>query len=459
MSAERTWLVGGLSSLHDPLLAAALKAGGTRAEALHPRTDAGLRRARALGNHGQCNPAHYTVGAVLEHARCSGVEPSVFAGRHGWLTAGSCGPCRLAAFGFEYARVLAGAGLDQLPVARVEPLALLEGRVPSARPAAANALLLAVAAGDALTALGHTLRPYAVDPRDVDALLASSVRELAEALQRRASLVPALRRVRAAAREVACDPARVLPRVLLVGEPWTTLSDGDPSYDLARRLGALGVEVETPLACDWLHYRIWEEQRDARAGPGGPEVEARVRALRRAERRLRALWRYVADAVGLGPARRPDPEQLATLAGAHYDPDVRGGSAHLEVGRALQADRDRTAHLVLSLKPFGCLPSSDVSDGILSVLLRGRPRLRFLALETCGDADTTAESRVEMAIHAAALAATDELDAVRRARSLSPSDAERELAIRSPWPTGPAGPRTFACTAAEALWRAGSTGP
>jgi predicted nucleotide-binding protein (sugar kinase/HSP70/actin superfamily) len=378
MSAARTWLVGGLSSLHDPLLAAALRGAGMPAVAMHPPTDGGLRCARALGNHGQCNPAHYTVGAVLEHVRRSGQEPEHFADHHGWLTAGSCGPCRLASFGLEYARVLRGAGLGRLPVSRIEPLAFLEGQ---------SALLHAVLLGDVLTLLGHTLRPYAVDPEDVDGLLASATGELAHALERRASLIAPLQRIGVEARSLPRDASRVLPRVLIVGEPWTTLADGDPSYDLARRLGAQGARVDAPLACDWLHYRIWEEGDDVRA--------------RRAERRIRVLWRCLTLAAGLGNAPRPDMNELAELARPHYDPDVRGGSAHLEIGRALMAARDRSADLVISLKPFGCLPSSHISDGILSVLLRRTGGPAFLALETSGDADSTVESRLEMALHTA----------------------------------------------------------
>lgn len=412
MTSDRTWLVGGLSSVHDPLFAATLRGAGLPAVALHPRTDAGLRRARSLGNHGQCNPAHYSVGAVLEHARSSGQDPAVFAARHGWLTAGSCGPCRLASFGLEYNRVLSGAGLGELPVVRIEPLALVTERAPceglTLDSRARHALLLAVIAGDVLTKIGHTLRPYATEPADVDSLIELGVREVSEALECRGSVERVIRRVRERAGAVHRDASRVLPRVLLVGEPWTTLADGDPSYDLARQLGAYGAEVDAPLACDWLHYRIWEEERDADVDRGGPAIDARVRRLRRVERRLRALWRSLALSAGLGRSARPDMNELASLAEPFYDPDVRGGSAHLEIGRALQADRDRTAHLVISLKPFGCLPSSHVSDGILSNLLREGRRVSFLALETCGDADVTAESRVEMALHAASLAAAEQ---------------------------------------------------
>ncbi len=118
-------------------------------------------------------------------------------------------------------------------------------------------------------------------------------------------------------------------------------------------------------------------------------------------------------------------DELAALAAPHYDPRVEGGSAHLEIGRALRAARDRTAHLVISLKPFGCLPSSALSDGILSVLARGMDRVRFLAVETTGDADATTESRIEMAVHTAALAAIEEM-----ARACADAGIEGEAARR-----------------------------
>ena len=468
MSAERTVLVGGLSTVHDALLAAALRGVGRRAEALHPRTDAGLRRARALGNHGQCNPAHYAVGAVLEHARRSGLEPSVFAAQNTWLTVGSCGPCRLSAFGFEYARVLGGAGLEELPVAFVDQLTLVDGPLREGPGSSlsrltakeADALLLAIVAADVLTLLGHGLRPYALEPAAVDEIVTRATWEVAEALERRAPLLDAIARAKSRADATERDPTRVLPRVLLVGEPWTTLADGDPSYDLVRRLGAFGVEVETPTATDWLRYRIWDAVRleyrgDATARPRLRRLvdATMLGALSRADRRIVLTWRWLARAAGLGAVGVSDMNELADLARPHYDPDVRGGSAHLEVGRARKAARDHTAHLVLSLKPFGCLPSSSLSDGVLSVLFRrgiGGPR--FLALETTGDAAAAAESRIEMAVHNATLTAAQEFTTACDDCGISRSEALAILDARVHAPF-PAGPRTYACTAAERVRR------
>jgi len=459
VNGRRTLLVGGLSSIHDPLCAAALRGMEIPAVTLHARTDAGLRRARGFGNHGQCNPAHYAVGAVLDHALYSGEEPGAFADRHAWLTVGSCGPCRLAAFGLEYSRVLRGAGLARLPVILAEQLAFVGessgSSLESLDAEAAHALLVAIVAGDALASLGRQLRPYALDPDHVETVLAAGGQEVADALERKGSLVAAMARVRARAATIALDRGRVLPRVLLVGEPWTTLADGDPSYDLVRRLALHGVEVETPTAAEWLCYRIWDAERDVLSrfehGDVPAAVQSRVKALRRADRRVRAAWRVLARAAG-SHVDISNMNELAELARLHYDPDVRGGSAHLEIGRALHSARDRTAHLVLSLKPFGCLPSAALSDGILSVLVRGRRDIGFVPIETTGDADATAESRVEMAVHTAALAAADEFSAVCVGRGISLEAARHELRAH-PVAAQPSGPRTYACTAAELLWR------
>lgn len=451
-----TLLVGGLSSVHDPLCAAALRGIGLDAVPLAARTDAGLRRARGLGNHGQCNPAHYAVGAVLEHAQQSGQAPADFARRHEWLTIGSCGPCRLASFGFEYARVLDGAGLGALPLRSVEQLAFVPGETGEAGAVegrAADALLRAVVAGDVLSALGHRLRPWAVTPAEVDALVVAGRDAVAEAFATNDEPWPALLTVGLAAEALAVDLGRALPRVLLVGEPWTTLADGDPSYDLARRLEVYGAEVDAPRAVEWLRYRLWEEIRDARRFGPPDAVAARVATLHGADRRLRALWRQYTVAVGVPVGPLAEPDVLALAASPHYDVDVRGGSAHLEVGRALVAVRDRTAHLVLSLKPFGCLPSSALSDGVLGVRLRESGDVGFLAVETTGDADAAVESRLEMTLHAAALCAAADFDSACLEQSLTPDAARARLSAMPVAATAIDGERDYACTAAELILR------
>lgn len=397
-----TLLIGPLHPVHDALAAASLRAAGLSAQAIHPPTDEGLARARAFGNHGQCNPPHYAIGAVLEHARASGLPPGEFAARHAWLTLGSCGPCRLAAFPVEWRQILDGAGLNAL---RLEPvnqqgfITHLAG--PKRKHGLAAAVVSALIAADALEALGHRLRPHVKDPQALALAMDRGVSSLVTALEQRQGVLQTLRQTARELRGLERAPARALPRVLLVGEPWTTLTRGAPSFDVAIRLEVLGAEVKTPRAIDWLRYLAWQQARSSRA------TEEERTAAARASSRLAARWAAFARAVGLHEPLE-DLDRLASLAARWYPPEVLGGSAHLELGRALAAAEDRTAHLVLSLKPFGCLPSSALSDGVLGPLLNQTPGgPAFLALETTGDAHATVDSRLELALQGAALRALD----------------------------------------------------
>jgi len=53
--------------------------------------------------------------------------------------------------------------------------------------------------------------------------------------------------------------------------------------------------------------------------------------------------------------------------------------------------------MVLSLKPFGCMPSTQ-SDGVQSVVTSVYKDMIFLPIETSGEGDVNAHSRVQMAL-------------------------------------------------------------
>jgi hypothetical protein len=53
--------------------------------------------------------------------------------------------------------------------------------------------------------------------------------------------------------------------------------------------------------------------------------------------------------------------------------------------------------MVLALKPFGCLPSMQ-SDAVQASLMEKTPEMIFLAVETAGEGEIHAYSRVQMAL-------------------------------------------------------------
>jgi predicted nucleotide-binding protein (sugar kinase/HSP70/actin superfamily) len=110
-----------------------------------------------------------------------------------------------------------------------------------------------------------------------------------------------------------------------------------------------------------------------------------------------------------------DQRTLARLAQPFYHQLARGGEGHLEVAKNIYYTTRGEAHMVLSLKPFGCMPSTQ-SDGVQSALLSRLKDTIFLPVETGSEGELTAQSRVEMALVEARERARAEFD---RALALS----------------------------------------
>jgi len=113
------------------------------------------------------------------------------------------------------------------------------------------------------------------------------------------------------------------------------------------------------------------------------------------------FWRHqsdrVAEALGGLIHVLPSQDELARLAAPFYNPRARGGEGHLEVGKTLYHCLHHHCHMVLSLKPFGCLPSTQ-SDGTQPAVVSRHPEVLFLPVETAGDGEIHARSRVQMVL-------------------------------------------------------------
>jgi len=86
--------------------------------------------------------------------------------------------------------------------------------------------------------------------------------------------------------------------------------------------------------------------------------------------------------------------------------------------------------MVLALKPFGCLPSQQ-SDAVQASLVERNPDMIFASIETAGDGEIHAYSRVQMALADARVRARDELASVLRSTRLS-MDQVREFLAAHP---------------------------
>jgi predicted nucleotide-binding protein (sugar kinase/HSP70/actin superfamily) len=427
--ATTTILLGGLTIAHDQLLAAALAGRGYQLRALACPDVEALRLGKEFGNRGQCNPTYFTVGNLIKELTRLRDEEHIpvpeIVRRYIFLTAGACGPCRFGTYVTEYRKALVDSGFEGFRVLLFQQQGGLKQATGEASGLEIDARfcragLQAALVGDCLNLAGYRIRPYELHAGDTDAALDDCKALLGDTLRRGRSLLPALVRCRRRLNRVEVNRLRAKPKVSIIGEFWAMTTEGDGNHRLQRFLEAEGAEVDIQPLTAWVLYMIWEHQHDTRkritlrGADGGPfglkdkHGPTKLAMLWGAEKAVRGLFGLYAHAIGIGDYRLPDMDEVATISHQYYDNHLRGGEGHMEVGKLILTAAQRKAHMVISIKPFGCMPSSGVSDGVQSLITARYPEAIFTAIETTGDGEVNVQSRVQMDLFKARRRAEDE---------------------------------------------------
>nr|MDQ3369690.1 2-hydroxyglutaryl-CoA dehydratase [Myxococcota bacterium] len=266
------------------------------------------------------------------------------------------------------------------------------------------------------------------------------------------------------------------PRVGIIGEFWAMTTEGDGNYGLQRFLEAEGAEPDIQIVTSWLLYMIWQgrfdtKQRAALKGVDkskdehggskfslkGVDVRKRIASMWAGEQVLRGLFHTFAKAMGLDDYHLPDMNQIAEISHSFYDNNLRGGEGHMEVGKLIQNVAYSKVNMTLSVKPFGCMPSSSVSDGIQSFITELYPQGIFLPIETNGDGAVNVYSRVQMQLFKAKQLAQKELDAALAEVGMTIEEVRAYLAkhpsLNSAFHKSP---HRAGCTAADLVYEVGA---
>jgi len=444
-----TLLFGGLTTLHDKLIEAGLASQGYRARALPAPDNAALQMGKEFGNRGQCNPTYFTVGNLVKYLTAlrdeQGMSSEEIVDKYVFATAGACGPCRFGTYVTEYRKALRDAGFEGFRVLLFQNAGGLKQSAAEAglalTPKFFVMFLKCIIAGDVLNAVGYRIRPYEVQAGSTDAVLEQCQTLVADALRHGRGVTRALRRCRKLLQRIEIDRLQPKPKVSIIGEFWAMTTEGDGSYRLQRFLEQEGAECDIQLITSWALYCIWEAQYDTREAMmlrrRDGEAQADERPLKklfllRLARLVLERWFYrYARAAGLTDYHLPDMDGLAEISDPYYPNQLRGGEGHMEVGKLIQSATHNKAHLVLSIKPFGCMPSSAVSDGVQSLITARYPSANFLAIETSGDGAVNVYSRVQMALFKARELAAAEFATALNETKLDDDAAARKLAKRS----------------------------
>jgi len=452
--AHTTVLVSGLTMAHDLFIQAALRGIGYKVLAMDVPDNDALQYGREYGNRGQCNPTYFTVGNLVKHLeslRDQGMKTEDIVKNHVFVTAGACGPCRFGTYVTEYRKALRDSGFDGFRVLLFQQTGGLkqatgDGVGLEMNPTFFWGVIRGILIGDVLNALGYRIRPYEVEPGATDRALETAKRHIAKAFEENGSIPKALWRARRELAKVQVDRTRVKPRVGIIGEFWAMTTEGDGNYGLQRFLEAEGAEPDIQIVTAWLLYMIWQgrydtEQRAKLRGTdktkdeggskfslAGVDVRKRLLSLAAGEKVIRGLFAVVAKAMGLEDFHLPDMDQIAEISHAFYDNNLRGGEGHMEVGKLIQNVAYSKVNMTISVKPFGCMPSSSVSDGVQSFITELYPQAIFLPIETNGDGAVNVYSRVQMQLFKAKQQAQREVEKALEETGQTMEDVQAWLA-------------------------------
>ena len=456
-----TILFGGLTWKHEELLRAVFEGRGYRCDVLPAPNLAAYQVGREQGNVGQCNPTYFTVGALIQYLRrleADGLSREDIVDRYVFFTAGTCGPCRFGMYEAEYRFALQNAGFPEFRVLLFQQNDGL--KATSGEPGLkftvdfGMSALMAFTLGDVIHQLVYRVRPYEVAAGETDRVMKEVVSRLARLVRDRklfelsdvpprwlAPILPrggkrydffntlgkirehlfgealfdALAEVRELVDAIEVDRLRVKPIVKTTGEFWAQTTESAGNFDMFSFLESEGAEVLVDPIGSWVMYLLFQKQlvADASRGldlPEGPrwrhpflslasELRYRGRHLLFTAGERVWAWQYhrLVDALGGLLHRLPDQKELARLAAPFYNPLARGGEGHLEVAKTVYHTMHHHCHMVLSLKPFGCMPSTQ-SDGAQSAVVNRFKDIIFLPIETAGDGEVHARSRVQMTL-------------------------------------------------------------
>ena len=468
-------LFGGLTLKHEQLIKACLESLGHRCEYLPVPDVRSLQIGKEYSNNGQCNPTYFTVGNLikyLQQLRDSGLSTEQILRDYIFVTAGSCGPCRFGMYEAEYRHALGNAGFEGF---RIIIFQQTQGYSNDEVEAGLRmdfdfflSLIYSVLLGDLLNEVGCQIRPYEMEKGATDSALDQCAEILYHAIRQRRlwslkesrlgilkripffgeliestgkftqlmlsrHIIEALEECRQILQRVEVDRTRVTPVVQITGEFWAQITEGDGNFNMFRFLESEGAEIRVNSVSTWLLYVFWGVKAGYRDRFGLKGNRNPLRHFYRLARINVAEWVFLKEYVRFckalgGTAKSPIPlQELERLGYPYYHSRTQGGEGYLEVAKSIHAISNNECHMVLSLKPFGCMPSTQ-SDGVMALVTAHYPDMIFLPIETAGDGEINAHSRVQMALGEARRKARDEFDGALQACGYSLKEISEYIA-------------------------------
>jgi len=471
-----TILFGGLTWKHEEMIKAVFHGSGYRCENIPTPVVADFQAGKEFGNNGQCNPTYFTVGNLVRYLQGleqQGLTKQKIIDNYVFFTAGSCGPCRFGMYEAEYRFALQNAGFDGF---RVLLFQQTDGiKAASGEPGLkfsvdfGMGMLNALNLGDVINELVYQVRPFEVKKGETDRVIQESVKRLTDTLRDRKrwhireaaptwarpllekykkmegigctlgkvadnlygrEYVDALHTCRDQINMIEVDRFRIKPVIKITGEFWAQTTEGDGNFNMFAFLEREGAQVLVEPIATWIAYMMYVAKAGAKARAEAEAIHKDVKWYephKRLANELKlfkktgglsagsAMWTYfyhrTIKHLGDTAHHLVPQKELSRLAHPFYHQLARGGEGYMEVGKNVYYTVNHLCHMVLALKPFGCMPSTQ-SDGVQSRVVNKFKDMIFLPIETSGEGEVNAHSRVQMALAEAKAKARAEFESV-----------------------------------------------
>jgi len=450
-----TLLFGGLTWKHEKLVHGAFEGLGYLAEAIPVPDVAAFQLGKEYGNNGQCNPTYFTVGNLVQYLQKleeQGLSKQEIIDRYVFLTAGACGPCRFGMYEAEYRLALRNSGFDGFRVLLFQQSGGLNQSDAEVglemNPDFFLGILNALNCGDVLNEVAYALRPFETNVGETDRTLDEAMDYMHEVFTKKQpwrindeltgflgnfkntaeyigkfvnqlksdDITAPLERCRDMFNQVEVDRLRVKPIVKITGEFWAQTTEGDGNFNMFRFLEREGAQVLVEPIGTWIMYMIhqvvqkYNDLKGLEEGAVMPPMwrldkrlpiemnfRNKVAKLKLAEAIFKREYHRIVDAMGGVAHHLADQYELQRMGHPFYNSRAGGGEGHLEVAKNIYYSNKDLAHMVLSVKPFGCMPSTQ-SDGAQAAVVSAFKDIIYLPIETSGEGEINAHSRVQMAL-------------------------------------------------------------
>jgi len=452
--ANTTILFGGLTWKHEKLVKGVLQGLGYKASEIPTPDKKAFQLGKEYGNNGQCNPTYFTVGNLVQYLQeleKGGMTKEQIINEYVFFTAGACGPCRFGMYEAEYRLALRNSGFDGFRVLIFQQTGGLEQDEMEAGLEMNLdfflGILNAMNIGDIINDVAYQIRPFEVVPGQTDKVLEECMDMMYERMKTKKYFdfntklgtflnkvpgsnyiqrfvdqvmsdyyIETLTDIRNKFNEVKVDRTRVKPICKVTGEFWAQTTEGDGNFNMFPFLEREGAQLLVEPIATWILYMLhqaknmYHDRKGIKEGEEAPKTFQVLKKLKNltdykktvtilsiAESVFDREYNRIRKVFNGMPHELASQLEMQRLGHPFYNSRVEGGEGHLEIAKNIYYVNKDLCHMVLSLKPFGCMPSTQ-SDGVQSAVTSMFKDMIFIPIETSGEGDVNAHSRVQMAL-------------------------------------------------------------